>query len=236
MKISTNSLLDPRPVVGALALIAATMAPAAGAPAVGDSFTYQLVNGYNKEILGKVRYQVTQADSNSITVSVIPNRADAGTARTEIYTKGGNWLQVQIESHGKPLEYRFAAAFPAYVFPLNPGKTWSLRVNAKVPFMEQRRSVRVDGKVLGTERIRVPAGEFDTIKIRRLVYPGDAQFTYSDTHITEFDWYAPALGRSVRTERNHKWMNTSECGNVMGCEFRGSWVVLELVDSGGMKK
>ena len=229
MKKPANVFLDPRPVM-ALVLIAVTMGPAAGAPATGDAYVYQLVNAYNKEVLGKVHYQVGRADAKQISVSVNPDKADAGAARTEIYTPEGNSLQNLLESHGIPLEYRFSAAYPAYVFPLDPGKTWSVRVNAEVPTYGQRRSVRVDGKVLGTERIRVPAGEFDTVKVRRFVYPGDAYFPYSETHITEIDWYAPALGRTVRTERNSGWINTSECGQDGGCDFRGSWTVLELLD------
>ena len=91
--------------------------------------------------------------------------------------------------------------------------------------------MRVDGRVMGTERIRVPAGEFDTVKVRRLVYPDDQRFTISETQITELDWYAPALGRPVRTERRSEWLDTSSCGEDDGCDFRGAWHVYELVEA-----
>ncbi len=33
-------------------------------------------------------------------------------------------------NHDQPVEYEFAQPYPAYDFPLDVGKTWSLRVNA----------------------------------------------------------------------------------------------------------
>ena len=85
---------------------------------------------------------------------------------------------------------------------------------------------------MGNERISVPAGEFDTIKVRRFVYPGDTYFTQTETRITEVDWYAPALGRPVRTERKSEWLDVSQCTEQDGCDFRGNWDVIELVRAG----
>lgn len=222
-------------LAGSAVLALGIATPAAPATSAGDSYVYRLVNGYNQETLGRVRYQVERVDSNRVTVSVSPDSAAAGWARTEVYTPEGNWLRGQVENHGVAEDYEFAAAFPAYVFPLEPGKSWSVRVNATVPGTGARRSVRVDGLVLGTERIRVPAGEFDTMKVRRFVYPGDAESMKSETRIVEFDWYAPALGRPVRTERRSEWLDTNQCGMTAGCDFHGNWGVLELIESGARR-
>jgi hypothetical protein len=229
MKITMN-----RPISACFVVLAAFLSgvsvPAAGAPAAGDTYLYRVVNAYSQEVLGQVQYQVSAVDAGRVTVLVSPDSAAAGAERTEAYTSDGNWLRATIESHGVPVEYEFAAPYPAFVFPLEPGKTWSLRVGASVPAMAVRRSVRVDGRVSGTERIRVPAGEFDTIRVRRLVYPGDEGHNHaSETRITETDWYAPALGRAVRTERKSEWIDTSQCSQHGGCDFRGSWEVIELV-------
>lgn len=231
-----------RPWLGAtsvLALIAAMTGPAApaiGAPSAGDAYVYQLVNGYNKEIKGKIHYQVDQADADRITVSVSPDNAEAGWEHTAAYTKEGNWLRNLVESHGVPAEYHFATAYPAYVFPLDPGKSWSVRVNATVPGTDTpRRSVRVDGQVIGNERIRVPAGEFDTIKVKRIVYTGDIDYFRTETRVIEFDWYVPALGRPVRTERKSEWLDLSQCRRG-GCDFRGNWDVLELIETRAAKR
>jgi hypothetical protein len=227
-----------RMLAGWFALMAAALFPAlaAAASSVGDSYVYQLVNGYNKEVRGKLNYQVDRVDPDRITVSVSPDKADAGWAHIEIYTKEGNWLQNLVESHGTQVEYAFANAYPAYVFPLEAGKTWSVRVDATVPGDSKPRSVRVDGLVMGSERIRVPAGEFDALKVRRFVYPGDTVFSLTETRIVEFDWYVPALGRPVRTERRSGWLDLRQCGMEAGCDFRGNWDILELVETRAAKR
>jgi hypothetical protein len=223
-------------VAGLVALVGITTAFAATPPVVGDAYVYRLVNGYNKEARGLLRYQVTRAEPDRITISVTPDNPEAGLQRTIVYTQEGNLLRHPVESHGNKVEYEFATAYPAYVFPLEPGKSWSMRVNATVPDVRTARSVRVDGRVIGNERIRVPAGEFDTVKIRRFVYPGDTDFMLSETQIVEFDWYAPALGRTVRTERTSTYLDYNRCAEDSGCDARGDWDVLELLETHVIKR
>ena len=213
----------------ALLIAALETVPASAAPAEGDTYVYVEVNAYNNEVIGRFRERVERVDPDRITVSIEPVSAAAGLARTEVLTKDGNWLQHPVVSRDQRLEYHFAAPFPAYVFPLEPGKTWSRRVEAKVPGDARTRSVRVDGEVLGTERIRVPAGEFDTVKIRRVVYPGDAEGTLNETTITEYEWYAPALGRAVRATRESLYMNISASSS--GQVHRGEKLRYELIEA-----
>lgn len=215
---------------GSVAFVVVTAAFAAAPPVVGDAYVYRLVNGYNKETRGQQRYEVARVEPDRITISVTPDNLEAGAQRTDVYTQEGNWLRHSMESHGKKVEYEFATAYPAYVFPLELGKSWSVRVKARAAGgSERERSVRVDGKVLGSERIRVPAGEFDTIKIRRVVYAGDWDYFLKETNITEFDWYAPVLGRAVRTEIRSEYYDESQ---PRGFQWRrGDWDVFELVES-----
>jgi hypothetical protein len=214
-----------------VSFFAATTVFAAAPPVVGDAYVYRLVNGYSKETRGQIRHQVARVEADQIAISVTPDNPEAGAQRTDVYTREGNGLRHSLESHGAKVEHEFATAYPAYVFPLEPGKSWSVRVNATVPGAHKARSVRVDGRVLGNERIRVPAGEFDTVKIRRYVYPGDADFMLSETRIVEHEWYAPALGRAVRTERTSTYLDFNPCGEDGLCDARGDWDVFELVES-----
>lgn len=215
--------------VFALLVAALATVPASAAPAVGDTYVYVEVNAYNNEVIGRIRERVEKVEPDRVTVSIEPDSAAAGLARTEVLTRDGNWLQHPVVSRDQRLEYHFAAPYPAYVFPLDPGKTWSRRVEAKVPGDARSRSVRVDGEVLGTERIRVPAGEFDTVRIRRAVYPGDADGTLSETTITEYEWYAPALGRAVRATRESMYLNTSASSS--GQVHRGEKLRYELIEA-----
>lgn len=222
-------------IVFMLAVLGPAAQPA-GALAAGDAYVYRLTNGYSKEVVGQLRYEVGKLDASGVTFQVTTDNAGAGVQRVEIYTKDGNGVRHPLESHGQQVEYEFAAAYPAYAFPLDPGKSWSVRVRASVRGEARSRSVRVDGKVLGNERIRVPAGEFDAVKIRRLVYPGDSDNFRTETQIMEFEWYAPALGRLVRTERRSNWQDASRCHEESDCNYYGAWDVIELVTAPAAKR
>src|SRR5688572_2080702 len=200
--------------------------------APGDAYTYRVINAYNKETVGHMRQELTPATTaQGQVLAVTVDNAALGVARTEMYTTDGRWLRRPLDNHGMPVEYDFSAALPAVQPSLAPGQSWSLRVPARVAGETRNRSVRVDGKVLGNERIRVPAGEFDTVKIRRAIYAGDADYFISETRIYETDWYAPALGRSVRTETSSTWRDTrSGCRRFEPCDFRGDWHVIELAE------
>jgi len=198
-------------------------------PAAGDIAVYRVINAYNGEVRGEIRYRVDKVESASVVVSVSASSPYLGVPPTEVYTMEGNWLRHPVVNHDRPTDYDFAPPYPAYPFPLDIGKSWSMRVNATNPMTGQIRSVRVDGQVLGAERISTPAGTFDTIKIRRLVYAGDWEGPLRETQILQLDWYAPALGRSVRAESNSQWMDLSRCSRSGCAVFRGDWDVLELV-------
>jgi len=214
------------------ALVAAMVAaPAAAAPAVGDTYVYRVLNGYNNELRGTLSYRVDKVEASRVVISVATDTPALGTARTEIYTNDGNWLRHALVNHDQLVDYEFTPAYPAYMYPLEPGKSWSVRVSAVDPASGRRNSVRVDGEVLGSERVTTPAGTFDTIKIRRDVYAGDWDSFLRETHTTETDWYAPALGRPVRMESKSEWQDLSRCTKG-GCPwFHSDWNVSELAEA-----
>ena len=197
---------------------------------VGGAYVYRLSNGYNQEIRAQLRYEVASVDAAGVTLQMKPDHPNGGVRRTEVVDREGNFLRRALDSHGAWTEYEFATPYPAYVFPLDTGKSWSLRVHAKVPGLAKARSVRVDGRALGRERIRVPAGDFDTVKIQRFVYPGDVGLGPEETRISELEWYAPALGRFVRIEKKSGWLDKNRCMEDYDCNFYGDWDVLELVE------
>jgi hypothetical protein len=214
----------------ALALIAiATVAchPASAATTAGDTYVYRVVNGYNKEMVGTLHHEITSASAaQGQAVSITPGTRDLGLPRTEVYAADGQWLRHALDNHGLATDYEFAPPLPALQTPA-AGNSWSVRVKATALPHSVRRSVRIDGDVLGNERIRVPAGEFDTVKMRRIIYAGDKGDFKSETRIVEIDWHAPALGRSVRTETRSSWQEL--CSRRL-CTYHGDWHIAELTD------
>jgi hypothetical protein len=208
---------------------AAVQYKTAAPPAAGDTFVYRVIDGYNKETRGQVSYRVDKAEADRIVMSVTTERPGVQLATTEIFTPDGKWLRHPVINRDQPVEYEFAPAYPSYEFPLEPGKKWSTRVEAKNLATGKLNSVRVDARVSGTERIRVPAGEFDTIKIIRTVYAGDAEYPKQETTITETEWYAPSLGRSVRLASNSAYWDSSLFYQY--ALVRGDWNIFELVSA-----
>lgn len=197
--------------------------------AVGDTLVYRLVNGYNHETVATIRQEFTSATSvQGPLVEVKVDNPLLGLSHTEIRTQEGHWLRRLLNSHDIPTAYEFTPALPSRLSPQTQGKSWSVRVQAKVAGDYRNRSVRIDGDILGNERIRVPAGEFDTVKIRRIIYPGDAGDFKTETRIVEIDWYMPALDRSVRTDTRSEWQEPCKRGY---CTFHGDWNVLELTEA-----
>jgi hypothetical protein len=207
-------------------------------PRVGDIAHYGVRNAYNGEPVGAVEYRVDTVGPDYVVVAVNPTSANVGSPRTEIYAPDGNWLRHPVPNHDQLIDYEFAQPYPAYVFPLETARAWSRRVNARNLATGQVRSIRVDGEVLGAERITTPAGAFDTVRIRRRIYAGDWDGFLTETNITEFEWYAPELGRPVRLDRNSQWYDTSRGagrGGMFGFNnnqlMRGDWYVFELTSA-----
>ena len=216
------------------ALIAAsvlTTAVAQPVPAVGDAYVYRVINAYNNEPRGQVRSRIDNVDTDRVVMAVTTETPGTSIASTEVYAPDGNWLRHPLTNRDQPVDYAFAPAFPAYRFPLEPGSEWSLRVDAVKPATNARRSVHVDATVIGAERIRVPAGEFDTLKIRRTIYAGDAvnYLRLTETTISELEWYAPSLRRYVRliSDSYYKDLSRRQGAQTM----RGDWNLYELVSA-----
>ncbi len=208
-------------------------AASGAAPSAGDRWVYRVLNGYNQEVRGKLEYRADKVEADRVAVTVSPDSAALGSPRTELYGPGGAWLKHALINHDQYVDYEFVQPYPAYDYPLETGKSWSTRVNAINSSTRKRVSVRVDGEVVGAERITVPAGAFDTLKIKRRIYAGDFEGSKAETAITETEWYAPALGRAVRLESNSGYMDQGRCSEDMSAcrPVRGDWNIAELAET-----
>ena len=205
---------------------------AVAAPAAGDTYVYRVINGYNNEVVGQVSQRVDKVEGGQIFISVSPDRPSLGLPRTDIVAADGNWLRHPLINHDVPVEYTFSPPYPA-VLSSSSGNSWSTRVNATNPATGRHTSVRVDGDVVGNERITTPAGSFDTVRVKRRSYAGDWEPFKNETNIDEVEWFAPALGRPVKTERKSGYYDQQRCATRGACTLtRGDWFVYELVSHG----
>ncbi len=157
----------------------------------GDEWVYNELDGYNKRLRAVRRYEVAAKDEAGIRVRVTAGESDSDAA----YTAEWNPL-IAATAYG--VAFKYSPAYPAYMFPLEVGKTWRIETTAIDPASGRKIPLKIHAKVVGRERIRVAAGEFDTLKIVREVYAADSEWWRSATRIRETEWYSPKVQRAVR--------------------------------------
>ena len=192
---------------------------------VGDDWKYSLHDGYTRLPRGTLEYSVSAVQGDTVTVAL----RHEGRESTERYTRDWNWRERPMTNLQN---FRYEPAYPALPFPLVAGKRWQTFVQATDPATGRVNRVRIDGVVLGWERVKVPAGEFDALKVRRLVYAGNQDHFLTEEQIAEVDWYAPKLGRVVKHVSSSGHYDTRiGCGDTGGCSqwVANDWNVAELV-------
>ncbi len=85
----------------------------------------------------------------------------------------------------------YSPAFPQFRFPMTPGENWSETIIQSQPEWELHASIEVDVTVEAEESVQVPAGTFNTLRLR------GRYATPNATVLTHF-WYAPVAGRAVK--------------------------------------
>jgi hypothetical protein len=182
----------PMPVGTPLQSSASAAAPTLS---MGDSWTYHVRDGFTGLDRGTQRHQVVEVTGERIGMTITLQN---GVEESWAYDHGGNWLKHR--AHGLQ-SFDYSPPYRAFDFPIAPGKTWRARLTATDPATGWRFPVWIDGVVLGWERIKVPAGEFEALRVKRTVF-----FDYYDyttrgrSEIVEYEWYAPAVKQAVRRE------------------------------------
>jgi hypothetical protein len=170
--------------------------------AVGDTWTYRVRDAFTGLERGNEHYRVTEAGDR---ISVAVSRGGTGGDEVQIFDSAWNWLK-HPATHLQTFDYN--PAYPAFAFPLAPGKTWRARLTATDPANGRRFPVWIDGTVLGWERIKVPAGEFDALRVERRVFFDYLEYTVRGrSEILEYEWYAPAVKQAVRREASAMYLS-----------------------------
>jgi hypothetical protein len=188
---------------------------------IGDSWVFEQRYGYNRELLQTLNVDVTEAGSEFIRLRVVPSSGPTEFLQT--LTRDLNPRNNAIVL-GRLRD--FEPAYGAYQFPLSVGQSWRADSMSVDPLTKKNLTFKIWGDVTGTEKIRVPAGEFDTLKIVRRVYPNDEEWWRSATEILETEWYAPAAKRVVRREEKSVYVDTAS--GLPPLVRRGDWIVTEL--------
>ncbi len=179
-------------IAAASVLAAPAFAQVATAPAVGtgESWTYREINDYNRLPIREVTRQVAGGAPDLRVVSRTGSvESTSGFARPGVLASGV--LNDRAQGTLTP-------ALDLMPFPLEPGQRWSQTVQRRDPVTGEVRNVRVDGRVVGWETVRVPAGEFKALRVERRMWLGDWDQFRGETWRAETEWYAPDVNAPVK--------------------------------------
>jgi len=203
-------------LAGPFALAEARAPAPTPTPTVGDSWTYQY-SDVRKGLKGNLnRIEVTSIDNAGVHVDV--RRADGGAPPT----------QQLFSTEMNPIDrgaMHFTPSFARFAFPLAPGKEWLSDVVGDNQKLGKQLRYTIKGKVLDWEKIKVPAGEFDALKVViDARYRGEGPGADSDGNgqLTETIWFVPELNNFVKLD----YLETDKQGRIAN---RDSWELTSYV-------
>ena len=201
-------------LAGPFALAEARLPAPTPTPAVGDSWTYQY-SDVRKGIKGNLnRIEVTSIDNAGVHVAV--RRADGGAPPT----------QQLFSTDMNPIDrgsMHFTPSFSRFVFPLAPGTEWTSDVVGDNQKLGKQLRYAIKGKVLDWEKIKVPAGEFDALKVVvDARYRAEGAGADNDGQLTETIWFVPELNNFAKLD----YLETDKQGRIAN---RDSWELTSYV-------
>lgn len=146
------------------------------------------------------RYQVSDLMSRSRRDAVIEVQS---VTESRIYTASAQGSSLQVwDRHWNLLrdgDAEFSSPYPALEFPLTPGKKW--RNEIRYEAMSGTWRQQSDAHVVGWEKLKVPAGVFDVLKIEVRGHWQHDHVRYGTSGtIREVLYYAPQTANVIKRE------------------------------------
>ena len=202
---------------------AANVLPPQALPAprvrVGDRWRYEVINGFNNSKTGEILAQVRTVAPQVLVELTTDKGVRPGD---ELYS--APWQVIQ-----EPF-YDIVQIFdtPVALVPAGggPGESLIQRTAYRVPGQDYRYAWYVRSEPMHWERVRVPAGEFDALRVQRDIF-----FAHSDRwriapSRRETLWYAPHVNRWVQRE----WAGWYRWAGMRGAALREDWISWRLME------
>jgi hypothetical protein len=183
----------------------------------GDRWRYAVINRYNGEKTGEVIAQVSQASPLQIELT------DEGGRRlgAELYSAPWQVIQEpfydQIQIFDRPV--------PLVPWDVPQGDARTDETAYRTAGRDERYAWYVRSRAVQWERLRVPAGEFDTLRVQRDIWFAHTDRSRLSPSRRETLWYAPQVNRWVQREwtGHYHWFGVR-------FQLREDWVSWRLLD------
>jgi hypothetical protein len=169
-------------------------------PRVGDRWIYRLLDG--KRPMGNVAIEVVESGGGRVRERIIKDNSPGflleREVRPELTTKS---FQPLVSLPGGYQLVELTAYLPPGVG-LSEGTAFgSIPGEIAIP-QAGKRAVLWDTRVIGTERTRVPAGEFETWKVRAV---GTVKIHHGDINLVCQLWYSASVQRVIKISLQSIW-------------------------------
>lgn len=176
--------------------VAPTLAPrtvvTGSAPAVGTTWTFGYRSDWSAVAPRTLTYTVTAVSDQGIQDRLALQGAPGGGDR--LFTSA--W-----EVAARPLTNLMVHEFSPYLLAFGPVPTGE-RINVTMPPVNFGTTWTTTARAVGTERVSVPAGSFDAVRIEilgtRLFVGGQMDDVADPVRLYATAWLAPAVKRAVR--------------------------------------
>ena len=198
---------------------------------VGDIWQYREINRFNQLPLADVEVAVTSAAPLTCRVRRTRSNSTAG----EIARHG----DFQEERYASPwavgieptydLVMNFAEPMPILPVSLQAGQSDSRTTSYTVNGFSGRFRWQQRLAALGTERVSTPAGTFECLRVRRMIwFQHPDLFRFNSARIDTV-WYAAEVNRWVRREWTGDYQHENSMDIFAGSRRREDWVRWDLI-------
>lgn len=183
----------------------------------GDRWLFETVNRYNDQVTGRHTRTVVAA-APQLRIRVVDERGES--LGDDVYERP--WHELQTTAFGETLV--FERPMPIVPDALAVGA----RAHDATFYRAASSSARLEWEqtivARGWERVRVPAGEFDALRIERTVWFRHPDMFRLHSERRDWIWYAPDVDHWVRRE----WTGIYYLPDPRGLRMREDWVEWRL--------
>lgn len=199
LPLSSGCSIERLPPLVGTPLVGAGALPPVRPAARGQRWRYQLRNVYNSAVLDTVQESIDSVDGGITLLRVSPTH---GALPAEIHTRWGQVVQDPywdvLQNHDQPL--------PLWIEPLQVGQVLRAQTRYRADGGSFKYWVQANARAVARERVTVPAGTFDVLRIERFIRLSHPDTRRSETTRTDTLWLAPEMGRWVARETNGQYV------------------------------
>jgi hypothetical protein len=184
-------------------------------PALGQSWTYQKFNGYDSALVATEREEVVAV----IPQIIIRRQTETGGVLPEEHHR--QWGQV-VRDPAWDFVQSYVDPVPLWPQSLAVGTSTSMRTSYRLDNFSYPFWITIDTTVKAWEKIYLPHGEFNALRIEKSIGLQHQDISRSSTTRWDTLWLAPEIGRWAAREISGVYRTSGKSGND-GREDKFRW-------------